>query len=404
MIEVERLERKVEELRDFGVDLLSKLIEIKAISPESGGEGELKKAEFLMQFLEGFEVERIDAKDERAFGGVRPNIIARIKGKSKKTIWIVSHMDVVPEGDEKLWDTPPFKAVVKDGKIYGRGSEDNGQSLVASLMAGKSIIELGLEPEYTYALAFVSDEEMGSKFGIQELIKRDIFEKDSLIVVPDGGTPKGDMIEIAEKSILWLKFSVYGRQTHASTPHKGLNASRMAMKFILNVDEELKKRFNAKNNLFSPPHSTFEPTKREKNVDNVNTIPGLDVSYMDCRVLPEYSLDDVIDVVESIKNEFEGEEDVKINLEIVQKNSSPPTSADAEVVKKLKKSLEITRRISAGVYGMGGNTCGAFFRQAGFQTAVWSTVDNTAHQPNEYCRIENLVNDAKVFAVLPFIT
>lgn len=404
MREVEKLEEKVEALRDFGVRLLSDLIEIKAISPDSGGEGELRKAEYLMQFLDGFEVERIDVEDERAYGGVRPNIVAKIKGKRRKTIWIVSHMDIVPEGDEKLWNTPPFKAVVREGKIFGRGSEDNGQSLVASLMAGKAILDLDLEPEYTLALAFVSDEEMGSEFGIQELIKRGIFEEDSLVVVPDGGTPKGDMIEIAEKSILWLKFSVFGKQTHASTPHKGINANRMAMKFILKVDEELRKKFNAKNELFSPPYSTFEPTKREKNVDNVNTIPGLDVSYMDCRVLPEYSLNDVINLAKSVKDEFEMKEDVRIDVDVVQKNSSPPTPADAEVVEKLKKSLKITRGISAGVYGMGGNTCGAFFRQAGFQTAVWSTVDNTAHQPNEYCRIENLVNDAKVFAVLPFIT
>jgi succinyl-diaminopimelate desuccinylase len=90
-------------------------------------------------------------------------------------------------------------------------------------------------------------------------------------------------------------------------------------------------------------------------------------------------------------------------VEVVQRNSSPPTSEDSEVVRLLKKSLRIARGVSAGVYGMGGNTCGAFFRRAGFQTAVWSTVDNTAHQPNEYCRIENLISDAKVFATLALI-
>jgi len=396
------LDEKVEEFRDFGVELLSKLIELKAISPDSGGEGELKKAEYLERFLDGFEVERIDVKDERAYGGVRPNVIARIRGEKRRTIWVVSHLDVVPEGDEKLWKTPPFRAVVREGKIFGRGSEDNGQSLVASLMAGRAILELGLKPKFSLALAFVADEETGSEFGIQELIRRGIFEKDSLIVVPDGGTPEGNLIEIAEKSILWLKFSVFGRQTHASSPHKGLNANRLAMKFILEVDRKLRETFTAENTLFTPPRSTFEPTKREKNVDNVNTIPGVDVSYMDCRVLPEYSLEEVVNLVEVVKKEFE-KDGARIEVEIVQENSSPPTPEDSEVVKKLKESLRITRGISAGVYGMGGNTCGAFFRKAGFHTAVWSTVDNTAHQPNEYCRIENLVNDAKVFAVLPFV-
>jgi succinyl-diaminopimelate desuccinylase len=398
---LKKIYERIDELRDFGVKLLSNLIEIKAISPESGGEGELRKAEHLLKHLNEFEVERIDVEDERAFGGIRPNVIARIRGEKRRTLWIITHIDVVPEGDEKLWNTPPFKAVVREGKIFGRGAEDNGQSLVASIIAGKAILDLNFKPKYTLGLAFVADEEMGSKFGIQELIRRGVFEKDSLIVVPDGGTPKGDMIEIAEKSILWLKFTVIGKQTHASSPQKGVNASRLAMKFILELDRRLRAKFDAENSLFSPPYSTFEPTKREKNVDNVNTIPGIDVSYMDCRILPEYSLDEVIAFVENVRGEFEKE--ARIGVEVVQRNSSPPTSEDSEVVELLKKSLRITRGISAGVYGMGGNTCGAFFRRAGFQTAVWSTVDNTAHQPNEYCKIENLINDAKVFATIALI-
>ncbi|AGK60521.1 acetylornithine deacetylase or succinyl-diaminopimelate desuccinylase [Archaeoglobus sulfaticallidus PM70-1] len=397
------LKEKVDGLRDSAIEILSKIIEIKAISPDSGGEGELKKAEKIESHLDGFDVERLDVKDDRAYGGVRPNILARIRGEQKRTIWIVSHMDVVPEGDERLWNTPPFRAVVEDGKIYGRGSEDNGQSLVASLIAGKAILELGLTPYYTLGLAFVADEETGSKYGIQELIKRGVFEKDDLIVVPDGGTPKGDMIEIAEKSVVWFKFSVFGKQTHASMPEKGLNANRMAMEFLLGIDRALRDKYSKTNPIFQPPVSTFEPTKREANVDNVNTIPGLDVSYMDCRILPEYNVDEVIEFVNRMKEGFEKEKGCRIEVEVVQREFSPPTDENSEVVRVLSRAIESVRGIRPGVYGMGGNTCGAFFRKAGFQTAVWSTVDNTAHQPNEYCRIDNLVEDAKVFAYLPFV-
>lgn len=312
-------------------------------------------------------------------------------------------MDVVPEGDASLWNTPPFKAIVKDGRVYGRGSEDNGQSLVASLIAGKAIIELDIVPEYSLGLVFVSDEETGSKYGIQHLLNQNIFSKDDLFIVPDGGTPSGNLIEIAEKSILWLKFSVFGKQTHASTPENGLNASRRTMEFILALDKKLKEKFNKTDKLFSPPYSTFEPTKRERNVDNVNTIPGLDISYMDCRILPDYPVEEVLEVVKAVACEFESRDGEKIDIEIVQKESSPPTSEDSEIVKLLKKSIKVTKGVDSGVYGMGGNTCAAFFRKAGFETAVWSTVDNTAHQPNEYAKIRNLVEDAKVFAVLPFM-
>jgi succinyl-diaminopimelate desuccinylase len=42
----------------------------------------------------------------------------------------------------------------------------------------------------------------------------------------------------------------------------------------------------------------------------------------------------------------------------------------------------------------------AFFRRIGIPAAVWSTIDDTAHAPNEYAKIDNIVNDAKVMAYL----
>ncbi|TDA25733.1 MAG: diaminopimelate aminotransferase, partial [Archaeoglobi archaeon] len=269
--------RALEGMKDEMVKLLCRLVEAKAISPDFGGEGEAEKADILMEYLEDFDyVERFDAKDDRAREGIRPNIVAKVKGVLDRTIWIVTHLDVVPEGDVRLWRTPPFKAVVENGKIYGRGSEDNGQSIVSSLFAGIAILNSGIKPKYNLGLAFVSDEESGSEYGIKHLLRQRVFSKGDFFIVPDVGSPEGELIEIAEKSILWLKFEVFGTQSHASRPI--MNASRRAMKFILDLDEKLHTKFSAKDELFDPPYSTFEPTKREKNVDNVNTIPGLDVS------------------------------------------------------------------------------------------------------------------------------
>ena len=393
----------VEEFRDEIVKTLCDLIEIKAIAPEFGGDGEFKKAEYLMKHLEGFDVvERYDVRDDRVSDGLRPNIVAKVKGVLEKTIWIVTHLDVVPEGDEKLWETPPFKAVVRNGKIFGRGAEDNGQSIVSSLYAAKAIVESGLTPKYTLGLVYVSDEEAGSNYGIKHLLKQKIFNKEDMFVIPDIGTPKGDGIEIAEKSILWLKFIVHGKQSHASMP-SGLNASRRAMEFILDLDKKLHLKFNARNELFVPPYSTFEPTKREKNVDNINTIPGLDVSYMDCRIIPDYDVEDVLDYIEDIRSFHQMRDNSKIEIEVVQKFSSPPTPESATIIEKLSGAIEELRGFKPGVFGIGGNTCASFFRKSGFiETAAWCTADGVAHQANEYCVINNMVEDAKVFAILPF--
>ncbi|ADB58604.1 M20 family metallo-hydrolase [Archaeoglobus profundus] len=399
----EEVSRECEKYREEMIEVACKLIELKAISPDYGGEGELDKAEYIESLLEGFEVERFDAKDDRAKGGVRPNIVAKVCD-GERMLWIVSHMDVVPEGDLALWETPPFKAVVKDGKIYGRGAEDNNQAIVSSLFAGKvvkNLMKKGFEPKIGFGLVFVSDEETGSEYGIKYLLKQGIFNKDDLIVVPDAGNERGDEIEIAEKSVLWLKFRVHGIQSHASTPK--LNANRRAMEFLLELDKTLHSKFSATNKLFNPPYSTFEPTKREKNVDNVNTVPGLDVSYMDCRVLPEYDLNDVLRVVNEVKAKFVERDKKPIEVEVLQTNSSPPTPEDSDVVEILRKAIKLMRVIDARPIGIGGNTCASFFRQFGIHTAVWATFVGNAHEPNEFCLIDNMVEDAKVFALLPFI-
>ncbi len=385
------------------VDVACKLIELKAISPDYNGEGELDKAEYVESLLNEFEVNRYDAKDERAKGGVRPNIVAKVF-EGEKMLWIVSHLDVVPEGDLTLWETNPFKAVVRGDRIYGRGAEDNNQAIVSSLFAGKvvkEILEKGFEPNIGFGLVFVSDEEAGSDYGIKYLLKKGIFDKNDLVVVSDAGNERGDEIEIAEKSILWLKFKVHGIQSHASTPK--LNANRRAMEFLLELDKILHDKFDAKNEIFNPPYSTFEPTKREKNVENVNTIPGLDVSYMDCRILPDYDIEEVLNVVKEVKEKFVKRDGKPIDFEVLQANSSPPTPENSEVVERLRKAIKLMRNLNAKPVGIGGNTCASFFRQFGIHTAVWGTFLGNAHKPNEFCSIENIVKDAKVFAVLPFI-
>ena len=404
---IARLLDRVESLRDSMVEALIGIASIEAIGPENGGEGELEKAKYIEGLLRDMgipEVERFDARDDRVPSGIRPNLIAKIPGRDDRTLWIVSHMDVVPPGDLSQWDTDPFKPVVRDGKVYGRGTEDDGQGIVSSLFAAKAILDEGIEPNLSLGLAIVSDEETGNRYGIEHLISQGLFAEDDLVVVPDAGNSEGTMIEVAEKGILWLRVAVKGRQTHASTPHRGLNAHRIGMELALQLDRALHAVFGEFDPIFDPPSSTFEPTKREPNVENVNTIPGRDVFYFDCRVLPRYDLNEVIRVARDVAKAFESAYGARIDVKPVAKmDAAPPTDPNSEVVRRLREAIRLARGVEARPMGIGGGTCAAAFRAAGLQAAVWMTTDETAHQPNEYCRIDNLVGDAKVFAILPIL-
>ena len=92
---------------------------------------------------------------------------------------------------------------------------------------------------------------------------------------------------------------------------------------------------------------------------------------------------------------------VTISLEYAQhEEAAPPTPPDAPIVKKLIKAIDKVYHNDPFPGGIGGGTCAAIFRRAGFNAAVWQKIDDTAHSPNEYTIIENLVDDCKVFALL----
>jgi len=167
-----------------------------------------------------------------------------------------------------------------------------------------------------------------------------IFSPDDWIVVPDSGNPEGSLIEIAEKGILWLGFKTTGKQCHGSKPQLGINAFSAASSLVTKLTK-LRKIFDAVDPLFDPPVCTFEPTKKEANVGNINTIPGEDIFYMDCRILPQYDLSDVLSEIEKIKRKIEKKFNVSIAITREQYvQPARPTPADAPVVRALQKAVD----------------------------------------------------------------
>ncbi len=386
------------------IELQRLLTSVPAIAPESGGQGELEKADKLMEYLKKTgiaDIEVIYVPDDRVESGKRPNVIVTISGDvSEPRFWIMSHTDVVPSGEEALWKSNPYELVEKDGKIIGRGVEDNQQGLVASVYAALSILQLGFKPYYTVKLLFVADEEVGSNMGIKYLLdNHELFKEKDFFLVPDVGNSEGSMIEIAEKTMYWIKFKTTGRQCHGSVPEHGNNAFLAGSDLVMQLNV-LNNIFSIRNELFDPPYSTFAPTKKEANVPNINTIPGEDVFYFDCRILPEIKITDVNKRIDEIILKIEKKHNVKIEYSPVMQGSSIPTQDDAPIVASVKKAVKEVYGVEGRPMGVGGGTVAAFLRNAGFNTVVWEKVDETAHMPNEYCIIDNMLGDAKVMACI----
>jgi succinyl-diaminopimelate desuccinylase len=394
---------------ELAANLQTGLTKYPAVSPDAGGEGELDKCIFLQDWLKEHgitQLERYDAPDERAKGKIRPNLIATIPGaddgENSPRLWIMSHIDVVPAGEKDLWDSDPWTLKRVGHYIYGRGVEDDQQGIVSSVLAALAFTKQGLKPARTIKLLFGADEETGSAYGIGWLVKNhgNLFRKNDMALVPDGGCRDGSSIEIAEKNILWAQFTTNGVQAHGSRPDMGKNAALAGSDLALRLHYDLSKEFSALDSLFNPDYSTFQPTKREANVPNVNTIPDKDVFCMDMRILPQFTTSMVTAKIDSIRKEVEDKYGVKIDYTLLQKMESKATSVDAPIVKELTKAITEVYPVKPHAIGIGGGTMAAFLRNEGIDCAVWTKTLGTLHQPNECADLNDILSDAKVMALL----
>ncbi len=393
--------KEIDSMEQEIIQTTVEMISIPALSPINGGDGESRKADYLGTKALGFDtVRRYDVPDKTDPKVMRSNVVAIKKGKKKGTLWFVAHMDVVPTGDPELWDTPPFEPSVRGGRIYGRGTEDDGQSVISTMFASKPFLDQPLEG-MSLGVAWVGDEETGNEYGIQYLLEQGIFEPGDVIMVPDHCSPKGETIAMAEKHIIWLKFCIEGKTTHASTPFLGINAYKVSTLLLMDLIESFDSRFDERNDIYRPNNSTFEPTKRIATVENVNTIPGYDEFCIDIRLNPEYEPELVIKMAEELAEVYSKSTGANIRVEVIQKNvAGKPSSIDSIGYKALAESIEEVTGVVPEPIGIGGGTCANFFRLKGFDAYAWQTGDGALHAPNEYLIIDNLMNDTKVFATL----
>jgi len=400
----------ISKCRDLVFELQVGMTSFPAFSPADGGVGEWEKAEWLEAKIRSWGIDtilRMDAPDPRAPSGKRPNLIISIPGKLEKKLWILGHLDVVPPGEADFWHSNPWEATLdKDDPdiIRGRGVEDNQQSVIAALLIAKELFDQKIVPDYGLSIMLLADEESHNTYGIDYILKEYPcpIDKNDLVLVPDFGTIDGDLLEVAEKGVLWLKISVFGKQCHASTPEVGINALVASADMIVRM-KELEDSLSKHNALFCPDRTTIVPTRHDANVPNINTIPGKEVFFVDCRIIPEYTVEEVMSLVEKLGLEIEKKHGVKILVEIYSAEAIvPPTDPNSEVVLKLKNAIKSVYNINCKIGGVGGVTLAGRIRNLNIPAAVWSSAIPNYHQPNEGSRISSTIGDAQVFAHLLF--
>ena len=243
-------EINLEKLYRDSVKILSDLISFRTISGEDNSE--------LINYCENL-LNKIGATSFKTFDSEkkRVNLFATIKAKKTngiKPIILSGHTDTVPVS--KSWNTDPFKATIKNNKLYGRGSCDMKGFLACTLAFAPIYAKTNLNRDIHFSFTF--DEEtacLGAPILIEELKKRNV--KNGICIV---GEPTNMKIIDAHKGCYEYTTYFEGLAGHSSAPHKGVSAVEFAARYaskLIELREELKNRA-PKDSIFDPPFSTLQ--------------------------------------------------------------------------------------------------------------------------------------------------
>lgn len=363
------------------LDFLFSLIETETVNPPGD---EYLLHDTIMKCMKEIDAEvQIISKDEK-----RPNYIGRI-GKGEPSVAIISHMDVVPPGEG--WTHHPFQPYVKDSKVYGRGALDNKGSLAASWAGIKALLKSDLKFKGTIYFCAVSDEEMGSDYGVEYIVEKGF--KPDYAIVPDSGSI--DKAIIGEKGAAWFDLESYGKQSHGSTPELGLNAIIKVSKLISDFE---KFDFNLKyDSRFTPPTINVGMISggNAPNIVASRCKVKLDIRYP-VGITEKMVLKRISDEIEVLKKK---DKDVDIRLgevttrhypHIIENNSK---LIDAFKDTAIEIGMPIEFETSSGI------TVAKILNLNGIPAIAHSPdSDKTWHISDEYVKIENLEKCAVLWA------
>lgn len=433
--------KRVEELKDEMIESIKQLVNIPSVKDEESKDTPfgndidkaLKKALEICENL-GFKTHY----DEEGYYGY-----AEI-GEGKEMLGILGHLDVVPAGERSNWNTDPFKAQLKDGKLYGRGTQDDKGPTIAALYAVKALMDSEVEFDKRVRFIFGTDEESlwgginkymekeevptfgftpdsefpmihAEKGLLQAKLKSEsigdiiLSGGNSFNAVPDRIGYSGKYSDDLKKELDNLEYKyeikddiiyVIGKGAHASQPQKGLNAISLLAIALNNIGvksnsikfiaETIGEDYNAKN-IFGKCED--EPSgKITFNIGKVNIDEDSEEIAIDIRIPVTKDKEKIVDDIKNKVKEY------NIKYEEFDYLDSLYVPKDHKLIKTLRKvyedetGLDSTPLVSGGAtYARAMDNCVAF-------GAVFPGGEKVEHQANEYIEIDKLIEVAKIYS------
>jgi len=355
------------------LQLACQLIEKASVTPEDVGCQAL-----MITRLEaiGFSVENLRFGDVDNFWAIR--------GESGPILAFAGHTDVVPTGDERQWQTPPFEPTIKDGMLYGRGAADMKGSLAAMITACENFV--AEYPNHSGRIAFLitSDEEgiaiNGTVKVIEWLESRNEKINWCLVGEPSSTKDVGDIIKNGRRGSLGCELTVKGIQGHVAYPHLAKNPIHLVSPALAELAAE---NWDEGNDFF--PATSFQVSNFNSGTGATNVIPGEAKIIFNFRFSTETTDEQLRERAETILQKHNFEYDINWSL-----SGQPFLTAAGELVDAAVNAIKKVTGRNTQLSTAGGTSDGRFIAPTGAQVLELGPVNATIHQINECVKAEDL--------------
>ena len=321
------------------------------------------------------------------------NLYAKL-GRSSPNFCYAGHTDVVPPGNIKNWSTNPFKPIVKNNKLIGRGANDMKASIACFVAAVSRFKNQNKNFKGSISLLITGDEEGLAVNGTKRVVKylKRKKEKINFCIVGEPTNPNklGEMIKIGRRGSLTGRLSVIGSQGHVAYPHRANNPSNTLIKILKRI-KDLKLDKGTKN--FQPSNLEVTKINIDNNADNV--IPGSAEAVFNIRFNDKHSssslkrkLNKIFKMItKSNKSKF------KVSFEVSgEAFLTKPNKTTYMIQNTIKKITGIKPKLSTS-----GGTSDARFIKNISPCLEFGLVGKTMHKIDESVSVSDLKKLTKIY-------
>jgi succinyl-diaminopimelate desuccinylase len=410
---IDRVFAAIDEATSEMVDFTAEMVRIPTVNPP--GDAYEECARFIGKRLAecDFGVEYFEAtgRPEHTATHPRVNVVGLRRGRTDRPlVHLNGHFDVVPAGAG--WTMDPFGGIVRDGRIYGRGTCDMKAGITAAIYAAEAIRRAGIELVGSVEVSGTVDEESGGFAGMAWLAHHgrvSATRTDAVIITEPTNT---DRIYIGHRGVYWFEVTTRGRIAHGSMPFLGVNAIEHMGVILDLVRRELKPLLASRTTAVPVKpdlarHATLNINGIEggQPIDGIQTpcVADLCRAIFDRRFLVEEGFDATrAEIVALLEQAAQQTPHLLYELRDLMVVHPVQTPQGASVVASLEGSIaHVLGRPATIAASPGTYDHKHVDRIAGVPNCVayGPGILDLAHQPDEYCDITDLVQSTKVLAL-----